>query len=253
MFSYKQKVVALAGLLTAAAAHALPTAGEIFSFQDTAPNGVLTSDVQSEQRRMLSLLAANVAAFGFESGNVGETAPQAVDFAGSLNTTITATLTGGDGVIAGAANAGRFNTTADGSKYWAVRAGDAGTFTINFSEAISAFGFYGTDIGDFEGTLTLVLHSATGADEELVVRRGAAVAGGSLLFYGFADIDARYTSITFRSTVGGGDVFGFDDFIVADAGQFLPQDTPIPEPTSLALVGLALCAAGWSRKSAHTA
>ena len=145
---------------------------------------------------------------------------------------------------------GRFSTTGGGDlNYWRAKAGTgagnntAGLFSITFSTAISAFGFYGTDIGDFEGTLSLLLTpSGGGADVQLDVPNSIG-SNGSLLFFGFLDRTISYSKITFR-TAGSSvtsDYFGFDDFLVADRNQITATATP--EPGSLALAGLGLLAA----------
>ena len=52
---------------------------------------------------------------------------------------------------------------------------------------------------------------------------------GSLIFWGFTDLEDTYRSISF-TTSNGSDLSGFDDMIVAEA---------VPEPSTLALCGLA--------------
>ena len=44
-----------------------------------------------------------------------------------------------------------------------MAAGFGGDFTVSFSEDVGAFGFYGIDIGDLGGDLTLQLLDASGA------------------------------------------------------------------------------------------
>ena len=169
---------------------------------------------------------------------------------------IDATLAGTGQV--GTATGGRFNTTAGGSRFLQVSTGTE--FTLSFSTAIAAFGFYGTDIGDFGGVLSLILTPWNGGpDETLVVRpqSNQAAASGALLFYGFADMSSEYRRITFVSlgTTSDQDFFGFDDLVVADRGQIRVPTTPpgVPEPGSLALAGLALFAAGYARKARKAA
>ncbi len=270
MKSFVQCVVLATGLASAGAALAgpftSPAANQIYRAEDPMPfvNGVLAAtSVFEERNRFLRNFNVTLGAFDFEdpilNGTTGP-APAAAIFQGSAGTTIRADLATTGDVYQGQ-QSGRFNTTAGGLQHLRVNSDNAGTFTLTFDKAISAFGFFGTDIGDFGGTLSLILRpeggNTNGADDQTVeVRRGNGQknedAGGNLLFFGFAGANLRYSSITFRSVgdVETGDYFGFDDFYVADAGQFITTQPPtgMPEPGSLALAGLALLAAGACRK-----
>lgn len=129
------------------------------------------------------------------------------------------------------------------------------SFTYSFSTAISAFGFYGTDFGDFEGSITMdFLNSNSLVYSAELTTVGA---NGNLLFFGLASTDL-FNTVNFRltqgSTAGPTDVLGFDSFIVgtANAGP-PPTPTPAPEPGSLALVGLALAGLGATAGKARRA
>ena len=257
-----QNYAALALTLVSASAVALPSPSQIFTAEDLTPGSVVTAGVLAARTAFLSTLDNTVQSFGFERPiNAGAGPTLGTTFAGSAGA-ITASLVGNAGqVVVGASIAVRFNTTAGGSQYWQVDSTSSGSFSINFSRSISAFGFYGTDIGDFGGQLSLDLtRSADGVIETLVVRpsnSGPNIASGSLLFFGFADQNSEYSRITFRSTgtASEADFFGFDDLVVADKGQIRipPPPTGIPEPGSLALAGLALLAAGCARKARKAA
>ena len=267
---FVQCVVLATGLASAGTALAgpfpSPAANQIYRAENPMPfvGGVLTAtDVFAERNRFLNNFNVNLAAFDFEdpilNGQTGPAPAEAI-FQGSASTTIRAAMST-TGVVFQGEESGRFNTTPGGLQHLRVNSDSAGTLTLNFSKAISAFGFFGTDIGDFGGTLSLILRpeggNTNGADDQVVeVRAGTGEknenAGGNLLFFGFAGANLRYSSITFRSVgdVETGDFFGFDDFFVADAGQFNTTQPPtgMPEPGSLALAGLALLAAGACRK-----
>jgi len=256
-----QNYAALALTLISASALALPSPSQIFTAEDLEPGEAVTAGVLAARTAFLSRLDSTVQSFGFERPiNAGAGPTLGTTFAGSAGA-ITANLVGNIGQqVVGMSEAGRFNTTAGGSQYWRVDSTSNGSFSINFSRSISAFGFYATDVGDFGGVLSLDLtRSADNVIETLLVRpqnSGSNIASGSLLFFGFADQNSEYSRVTFRSTgtLSTPDYFGFDDFVVADRGQIRVPTPPtgIPEPGSLALVGLALFAAASVGKARKT-
>jgi hypothetical protein len=125
-----------------------------------------------------------------------------------------------------------FNTTAGGSKFIDA----VGVVTITFAEALSGFGLYITDLGDFNDSLiTATLALAGGGTAQVNVQRGGDNA--SLLFFGVVESDpsVHYASITFN-TNGTGDVFGMDDF-VGVVGETAAQ-IPVPATVTLLVAGL---------------
>jgi hypothetical protein len=164
----------------------------------------------------------------------------------------TATLSGGSGVVShtnvGTTNgAGRYAIS--GTQFWEVSAGGGGNFHVDFSNSggIAAFGFYGVDIGDFGGTLTLTL--ANGLSTVLNVPNTVGSNGstdGSVLYFGVIGTTAadRFTSVTFNTSTGQGDVFAFDNLTIGSLEQ-----VHVPEPGTLALIGIGLAGLWFRRRS----
>jgi hypothetical protein len=217
----------------------LPANAGITTFfgQDQFPNNTVPPGGNAANARasFLGALSGGVGTETFESFNDGTNVPINLTFPGSTGS-ITATLNGNpsDGIIsvaAGQNSAGRFNTTPGGTKL--LQTGGGNNFDISFSSPIAAFGFYGTDIGDFAGNLVLTL--SNGPTETFTLNTGGSQ-DANLLFWGFVDDTNTYTNITFQNT-SGSDFFGFDDMTIGDAGQVLPPGE-VPEPGSVAIFGL---------------
>jgi len=144
--------------------------------------------------------------------------------------------------------------------------GGQSPFEITFGAAVHAFGFWGSDIGDFkvdthcsstdpncvDPTDVLKIEffsSAGGAVTETRLLKGAS-SDGSDIFYGFADAATAYekvritnlTAIPQNPIIDGQ---GFDTFMI---GAAKPDGNPAPEPGALALAGIGLLAAAIGRR-----
>lgn len=242
VLAWSSAFVFLFGAVASAAAAPLVFFGETLT-----PLGAVIGAAATARASFLSNLVG-VGSEGFES-QTPNTSPLVdkvnVQFAGSASA-ITATLMGGGyGVVnaTGDPDTGRFNTTPNGTKWWLA----AQPFSIAFNVPVSAFGFYGTDIGDFDGQLTIDLVDKNGQTTRQTVNNKVNGDSGSLLFWGFIDPNITYVSLTFGNTAAGFDGFGFDDMVVGDLGQIKPP-TGVPEPVSLALVGTALLGVAATRR-----
>jgi hypothetical protein len=151
---------------------------------------------------------------------------------------------------------GRFNTTPspftgpDG-QWWET----SRSFTVAFGGPASAFGMYVTDLADFRGTLDVDFCSGSTCTNFAFSSLNAVtgtLGNGALSFLGYTNdsfsFDRAVVNVRQVSGIPQGqfDVIGFDDFIVGTVRN-------LPEPTSLALAGLALAAAGFAGRSTRRA
>lgn len=169
----------------------------------------------------------------FEGFSSGTGAPLAVNFGAAG----TATLGGSGNIVSvpsGTNGFGRYPVSGD--KYWEV----SGAFTITFSDPVAAFGFYGIDIGDFGGQVTLTL--AGGGAQTINVPNTVNGPGGGVLYFGIIET-LTFTAITFGNTATGTDVFAFDDFSIGSLEQ-----VKIPTPAALGLFGIALAGLGMAMR-----
>ncbi len=218
--------VGLTAIGWAASAAATPTT---FFGEDQNANGAFVpgGNSQTARNQFLSHLTG-VGNEDFESFASGAAPPLNLTFPGSTGS-IAATITGDGGILTNSTGCcGRFATS--GQAYYEV----SGRFVLDFSKPIAAFGFYATDVGDFNGQLTLTLSDGTTVN--LTVPNTTNGNNGSLLFWGFIDPTESYTKVTFGNTAPGVDYFGFDDMVIGDQQQV----HMVPEPAELLLFGAGL-------------
>lgn len=220
----------LAGSLLTAATLSAQT---VYTGQTLSPGETVSGNALTARNSFLSALSSGVATNGFDGVPVGSTAPLALNFGFAG----TATLNGSGQVTTGS-GAGRFATSP--RNYWEQIVGPTNSFTVTFSQAVAGFGFYGTDIGDFNGRLTLnFLLGATNVNSFLVQNGDlsgnyVAALDGNLRFWGVTYGANSFDKIEFVLQ-GDTDIFGFDDMTVADASEVV-----VPEPASIALLGAGL-------------
>jgi uncharacterized protein YceK len=192
----------------------------------------LTSHPNADSARNTFLAGlTGVGTEDFESFAVGAGAPLTVNF----GTAGTATLSGSGSiaqVISGTNGYGRYPIS--GTKYWETNT----QWGISFSTAQAAFGFYGVDIGDFQGQVTLTLTG--GGSASYNIPHSVPAPGGSVLYFGVIATTAAetFSSVTFSNTGSSTDWFAFDDMTIGTLQQV--TDPIIPEPMTMlsALVGI---------------
>lgn len=203
------------------------------------PQGTVTGDPLNARNAFFAGLLSGVGTETLETNALGTT-PDSFAFAGSSGTisaAFTANAPGPINSVETAATdpfAGRFATS--GTQYLLSDS----SFTLDFSGPVAAFGFYGTDFGDFNGVVTIALLYA-GGGEALFSPVTERQTNGGLLFFGVIDADNPFIGVRFSAAEAGGnpttDLFGFDDLTIADAGQLVVAPSPgIPEPASWAMM-----------------
>ena len=223
-------LVAVFVLGVSGAAFAVPSVffGEDLGLGEYTPLSSWTNSTNAEAD-FLSYLTG-VGTEDFEGFTNGQGAPLGLVFPGAG----TATLQGTgniEAVTPGTTNGfGRYGTS--GYNYWE----SGSSFSIDFGSPVAAFGFYGIDIGDFDGSVTLSYMNGTSS--ELVIPHTVGGAGGSVIYYGFYDTDNPFNRIEFGNTESGIDYFGFDDMTIGSIEQVDPD--PVPEPATLALMSTGL-------------
>lgn len=201
---------------------AMPVQGQTFFGEDISPPPL--SNASNAESLFLSNLIG-VGTEDFEGFALGSTAPLTIGFGAAGN----ATLTGGGAVDN--QGPGRFSV-GGGSQWYDITVGGGNSFVINFTNPIAAFGFYGTDIGDFGGQLSLNFMS--GDITNVVVPHTVGSGGnpsGTGLYFGYIDTANPFTSVEFVTSGGGSDVFGFDQMTIGTIEQ-----VSVPEPGTMLLL-----------------
>lgn len=235
--------LALALLLSAASAAALALPTIVSGYDATANKVVVAGGAPATARASFEGALSGIGAPLLRENMEGMTVPGALanqsPIAFSFGSITGNGITPSNEALSGTFT-GVFNTTAGGSKFIDA----TGVVTITFAQALSGFGLYITDLGDYSDSLiTATLALAGGGTTNVDVQRGGANA--SLLFFGVyeSDPNVQYASITFN-TNGIQDVFGLDDFV----GVVRGTGAQIPEPATLTLLAMGMLGIGAIRR-----
>jgi hypothetical protein len=206
---------------TVAAASALALAGSAmadttFFGEDLTPGGTLAGMVNSQAARASFLSGlVGVGTETFEGFSAGTTPPINLPFAGAGSATLN-----GSAFVQNLTGAGRFATS--GSNW--VESDAGGDFSISFSNVggIAAFGFYGTDLGDFGNQLTLRFTRLDNTTYDVLVPNSINTDGTGIFFGFIASAANVFKNVEFLNNPGGVDVFGFDDMTIGSLQQVVP-------------------------------
>lgn len=185
----------------------------------------------------------------FEGFTTGPTATSInINFPGAG----TATLTGNNKEIVstpGTTTDGNGRFPISNTKFLQVPANGSNSFNVAFGSPVAAFGFYGVDIGDFGGSLTLIFTRVNNTTFNVNVPTASGSGGstsGSVNFFGIIETSLtpglQLQNVQFSITGGPGTVdnFAFDNLTIGSRLQV------VPAPFSILGPGLLM---GWALKT----
>eukprot|EP00968_Pinguiococcus_pyrenoidosus_P007283 scaffold482_cov247-Pinguiococcus_pyrenoidosus.AAC.32 len=205
------RVVALLAVLARASANGSLCSGATFFGEDRNPD-----DTQNDVLPILNPVSANAARDTFFNAIMNPTTEDLEDqtvgvqvvplvFPGSG---VTATLAGGeirkDPPVNGqyAISPVTYFSTED-------------DFNIDFSQPITAFGFFGVDVGDVQGILSITIVRPDETYCVVPIPHEVDGPSGGVLYFAYIDLDEPFNRIEFGNSEGQRDRFAFDDFTIA--------------------------------------
>lgn len=151
------------------------------------------------------------------------------------------TITGGSTVNASSCGPlCGFNTTVGGAFF---RELVGGSVAFSFTNPVDAFGFY---VNGLQTDLVpqQTIEYVDGSSVTQIINFPTAINGGGA-FVGFIDFGQLISSVTFNAT---NDILGFDDLRFGRSENNPGDPVSVPEPGSIALLGVGLLGIGIARK-----
>lgn len=108
---------------------------------------------------------------------------------------------------------------------WLGPSGMDSFFTVTFSNAQAAFGFYGTDVEFDQFKLTLI--GTNGTPRDISVPVTVPQGSGGAFFFGVIDKTIPFTALEFHKVGTSSESFGFDDMTVGVSEQILPRPATV--------------------------